>query len=727
MKSCNKLGICINKTINCLFSVALSFFMSLILVKADSLPGARSATDTDGDVFLGGNYIEIGISKNGSFGTKEAAPAGFNSHALGLYSYKLGLISDGDGWDIGNAPTSGDFFLPGSPYEGYIISYSIGEVDYLYSISERTDGVWGSNAIFGPVVEDQSDLEKGILKATVTVITKENVKIEMMHQFGVNDIYYMTNVKITNLSDSIITNVQYKRDLDPDNDKDFNNTYDTYNKVICNPNKIEEGSSTNYAMVVARGPITFNGFFFVSFDNRALATIDNVIQSGLPTQATDELLAISSDNINGYSLDDDRIQLSTFFGEIESNKSDETVYYSSLDPNVINSITNILKAVSANVKRYTDTRIEIETEEGYEYSIDGGETWQESGVFDGLEPGKEYTILSRIKATDTSEASEPESLTLTTKNSGQSTPNISGLLATEDTIIVQNMENYEYSIDGGKTWQNEPIFKNLLPDTEYTIIARFVETDDVMYGTTTDPVIINTLSKTSDVLDEVDNVEINIFLDNSAPKVGINKGLLYEAVATDENIVNADNDDINIMFIINNLEIEKDEVDLLEKQLEEKESLAFAFDATIKLYINDVFVKNINEANSRITFTITIPDEYQKKDRNFLVIRKHINSNNEVVFDVLEDEDDKDDTITISSDKFSEFIVTYREPDEKTKSDDNIVDQLVITRSTDSNAKLLTNPKTVDSISTSILMLIISGINLFAIAIYYKLKNVKLN
>ena len=692
----------LKKSMMKIFLIISAFFTSIIIAKADGMPGARSATSSAGDVFLGGNYIEIGISKSGSFGTSTAAPAEFKSHALSQYSYRLGLISDGDGWDVGEAPTSGDFFLPGSPYEGYIISYTIDGTNYTYSISERTESTWRSNAISGPTTSDQSDLEKGILKAVVTVVTKENVEIEMIHQFGVDDIYYSTIVKFTNLSDKKLTNASFKRDLDPDNDKDFKNTYDTYNKVICNPNPAEEGSSTNYAMVVARGPITFNGFFFVSFDNRAAGMINNTIQSGLPTYATDESLAISTSNSNGYIRNDINIQLITNFGTINSNESDETTFYSSLDPNVINSIANILKAVSASIKKYTDTRIEIDTQDGYEYSINNGATWQESGIFDGLEPGKEYTILSRIKATETSEASEPESITISTKNSGKTTPNISGLLATEDSIIVQNMENYEYSIDGGDTWQREATFNNLAPDTEYIVIARYIETDSEMYGTLTDPVTIRTLPKTSTILDNVDNVDIEITLDNNAPIVEINKGKLYEVISTDEDIVDAGNEDINIKFIIEALELDSDATSSLEKELKGNEKIAFTIDATIELYINNSYIKNIEETSTPMTFTIKIPDEYKKSNRKFFMIRKHTNANNETTYERLEDEDNSDDTITVSSSKFSDFTIAYED------------------------MELSDNPNTVDNINLIIIMLIISILGLIISAKHF-IKKIEIN
>lgn len=699
------------------------FFIFPFIVNAEYI-GARSATSSEGDVFLGGNFIEVGISKSGSFGTSSAAPASFHSHALSLYSYKLGLIADGDGWDVGNPPTSGDFFLPGTPYEGYIFKYRMNGIDYRYAISERTNAEW-NDPLVEPVVVDQSDISKGKLKALFTVVTKENVKLEMTIEFGVDDIYYSTLVKVTNLSSNTISNVSFTRDLDPDNDKDFNNTYDTYNKVVSNPDPNIEGSNTNFAMVVAVGPVTYNGFFFVSFDNRAKGYISNSAPSSVPTYATDELLQISDENKNGYTLNDVRIQLETKLNDLNLNQSDETVYYSSLDPNVISSISAILKAVSASVKNYTDTRIEVETREGYEYSIDNGEHWQDSGVFEDLEPGKEYVILSRIKATSSSEASEPEPTSITTKNSSPETPDILGLNVTEDSISVQKMDNYEYSIDGGNTWQETPDFNNLEPNTEYEIIARYIETDSTMYGTLTTPIKFKTLERNSSEFYDLNNVDVTFVYDNNSPTIILNKGLLYEHLKEDEDIKSAveNNDNVDIRFVVNAIDLDDDIQKNVDGKLKADENLGFVIDVAIKLYVNDVFNKDITESDENILFKINVPAELIKKGRRFYVLRFHINESGELEIDRLDDLDTDDNTISISSNKFSDYVVTYVDEVVNDKSEEELTTKNVesITSAvTPEKSSNVNNPNTFDNVHYYFILFTIGGILTIWLVLYKK-------
>lgn len=65
----------------------------------------------------------------------------------------------------------------------------------------------------------------------------------------------------------------------------------------------------------------------------------------------------------------------------------------------------------------TATSITLNTIAGAEYSKDGGTTWQDSPIFDGLTPNTDYTFVARIKAVDgvsNASANSPSSLTIKT-------------------------------------------------------------------------------------------------------------------------------------------------------------------------------------------------------------------------------------------------------------------------------------------------------------------------
>ena len=346
--------------------------------------GARSYYNSStGDVFLGGNFIELGISRGGSFGTNASAPSNFYRSGR-----QLGMIVDKDGWGVGNAPTTGDFFLPGTPEECYIFSYNYNGTRYEFRVADRNGGSTSGWKSY-PSASDQS--EGDMLKAVVSGVTNQDVRITITYMFGVNDLAYVTTVDIENNSSKPISDVRFVRSFDPDQDQETQGTYDTYNKVICNPVSTQPASSENFAMVVARGASTYEGFFFVAFDNRARGSrgvafeLKSAYASGLwydsaalPTYATDELTACSPSNRNGYTKEDNAIAITFALGSVGSKGTDHLEYYSSLNPNVEDSLDiisrpitpQILSVTGAELQHgYTEGGVSIDVKEltGYSY------------------------------------------------------------------------------------------------------------------------------------------------------------------------------------------------------------------------------------------------------------------------------------------------------------------------------------------------------------------------
>ena len=351
-----------------------------------TMPGARSEYNSSTrDVFLGGNYIEVGISKHGSFGTQEPPKTNQNWHPYNSTS-SLGLTSDGDGWDVGEPSVTGDFFLPGNPEERWGLAYKLDGIAYEYPVADRNN-VLGGQWMVEPTVHDVSDISNGMLKAVVTGKTTHGVEITITYSFEVNDKFYTTKVDIVNHSGKELTDARFVRSFDPDQDAQTQGSFDTYNKVICNPASNKGGGGKNYAMVVARGSKTLAGFFFVAFDNRARASIgtglapaslyDTGLWNSAPvtslTYADDKEVALTSEmvsasNYNGYVANDTAIALTFQLGSIATGATDSMEFCSSLDPNAEEALSAILNA-----------QINYEDE-----------------VITGLEPGVTYTITDNF-------------------------------------------------------------------------------------------------------------------------------------------------------------------------------------------------------------------------------------------------------------------------------------------------------------------------------------------
>lgn len=150
-----------------------------------------------------------------------------------------------------------------------------------------------------------------------------------------------------------------------------------------------------------------------------------------------------------------------------------------------------------SIVKKTDTAIIVETAAGLEYSIDGGFSWQDSGTFDGLTPGKGYEIVSRVKETETSMPSENSpALTVSTKASAPAAPAAPVLESRTDTEIkVKAVEGQEYTIDSGESWQESSAFQGLAASTSYKIAARTAETDSVMPSPMSDELEVSTRAK----------------------------------------------------------------------------------------------------------------------------------------------------------------------------------------------------------------------------------------
>jgi len=169
---------------------------------------ARSAVTSAG-VYLGGNYIELGIRTNtdiGKFGTEETPPAGF--HARNFGEPGIGMVSDAKGF--ANDPSNQlliDYFLPGVAAEDFMAGY-------------KQSGVtkWCRNC--GESVVDTTVAGSNLATATVTNTLGGNLKVVQNVSIGVSDKFFKTIVEVTNVGTSNLDAVRYARTVDADNTVD---------------------------------------------------------------------------------------------------------------------------------------------------------------------------------------------------------------------------------------------------------------------------------------------------------------------------------------------------------------------------------------------------------------------------------------------------------------------------------------------------------------------------
>lgn len=510
--------------------ICVGLLTGRVQVEASGMPGARSYKDASGNIFLGGNYIEVGVCSTGIFGTTAAPDAEKGFHFIegkesnGAY---LGLLADGDGWNTGNAPVAGDFFTPGSPEERWVLAYEIEGTKKEFPVATRNPHDLSAAWTEGPTVNDSSNAANGTLAATVTGTTVDGVSVVMTYHFGVNDLEYITDVTVENNSGKAISEVRFIRGFDPDQDVWFNGTYNTYNKVLCNPNPDREGGAKNFALVVARGERTGAGVFFLSFDNRAygkllgsLAPTSEDIWGSVPVSAVhaakESDITWSSANSNGYTNVDAGIMMATVLGNIANTGTASTSFITSLDPDVLRSVNKLVNAALDYTK---EILTELEPLGSYEIECEG-ETYEFVASAEGTialsgtdKNGKAYDFIGKkisvvLKGDGvTTEDSVPMEIevagrpTAQEPNAPTNTPSdifTDDIETTTTTIKVKAVEGQEYRIGTDGDWvrpdENGYVtFTGLTELTDYSIYTRVMATGKNPASLPTNGVIVKTM------------------------------------------------------------------------------------------------------------------------------------------------------------------------------------------------------------------------------------------
>ncbi|GAA4452552.1 gliding motility-associated C-terminal domain-containing protein [Rurimicrobium arvi] len=199
------------------------------------------------DIFLQGDYVEVGIAPNGAYGSGGNAPTGYHPRPdLGLTGGPMGFVSDPqkDGWSVstpGFPDYFGDFFLPGTPQEGWDIS-----VNGTRGLAWRgtgptsfTGGLTGSNTGYTSTGSQVQGTWEGSLG---------NLSISQITTQKKSKLYFVTRVVLKNTGSTTLTNIYYNRSLDPEPDATVSGNYASDKRIIFQPGPISRN-----CLVVATG------------------------------------------------------------------------------------------------------------------------------------------------------------------------------------------------------------------------------------------------------------------------------------------------------------------------------------------------------------------------------------------------------------------------------------------------------------------------------------------
>lgn len=206
------------------YLLALSLLAAVILCT----PTVR-AVEFEGEVFLQGDFVEVGIHSAGSFGTSNTPPEGFHA----LPTNRLGFVADPgkDGWDAGTPPQSGDFFVPGTPEEGFAIEWTTDGVETTFG----NFGLMGLSDIpVTSLVETSSgDVRSAVWQGDAVSETDPNEKLRVTQtvRFRKGDLFFVINVVLTNIGTVPLESLEYMRNVDPDQEQPITGDFTTSNYV----------------------------------------------------------------------------------------------------------------------------------------------------------------------------------------------------------------------------------------------------------------------------------------------------------------------------------------------------------------------------------------------------------------------------------------------------------------------------------------------------------------
>mgnify|MGYP000138523103 CR=1 FL=1 len=386
----------------------LQFCLAFVITNA-------SAQIVSNNAFLQGNYVEVGVAPCGSFGSTVSAPAGYHARPAGA----LGFVADPakDGWDIGSPNYVGDYFLPGSPEEGWGITAN--GINYNNNQTCFENDIPGSIIDYSNTGSDASATWEGAIGG-LSITSRTNVPI--------NAAFFVTKVTIVNTTDATINDVFYMRNVDPDQGvftPEAGGGFTTNNSIIFqNPN------STDTALAAATSLQGDNFLGLGSIDSRARVT-----HGGFSNRNAMNIWTGIGFNSSGAFTADEAISISFNLGNLEPNQSTtfSYVYILSIDDL---DIEEALAATSAISDITCDSAVlnatSTETGTGYWMVVPNDSTAPTAAQ---IKNGTDY-----------------DSVTVVSSGSGPVTANVESLFNITDLTPTTSYDVYFVSEDGTPTF-----------------------------------------------------------------------------------------------------------------------------------------------------------------------------------------------------------------------------------------------------------------------------------
>lgn len=212
---------------------------------------------SNGQGFLQGEFAEVGVRANGAFGSTNV-PAGFHQNVTNCLGFRVDRAFDG--WGNPASVDDGDFFCPGSPFEGW--QFKVGS--NLAKNDNSQTGVSG-------VVSNLETSSSSQCVSWVSATAYNGVTVNQRYCVPTDGQALHTDVTIENTSDSAISDIYFGRGFDPDNFTG-SGTLPSCNGVSADTNMFQSCNAVTGQGTEAQATARWgNGAFIAlqSFDARA--------------------------------------------------------------------------------------------------------------------------------------------------------------------------------------------------------------------------------------------------------------------------------------------------------------------------------------------------------------------------------------------------------------------------------------------------------------------------
>ena len=158
---------------------------------------------SNGQGFLQGEFAEVGVRANGAFGSTNV-PTGFHQNVTNCLGFRVDRAFDG--WGNPASVDDGDFFCPGSPFEGW--QFKVGS-----NLAKNDNSQTGLSGAVSNL--ETSDSSQCVSWASATAYN--GVTVNQRYCVPTDGQALHTDVTIENTSDSAISDIYFGRGFDPDN------------------------------------------------------------------------------------------------------------------------------------------------------------------------------------------------------------------------------------------------------------------------------------------------------------------------------------------------------------------------------------------------------------------------------------------------------------------------------------------------------------------------------